>query len=88
MFVFILSLWLMWLFWFFGQGRFGHAAVARFDLLPDQGGIPGQTWPLFLGNFFGEEKSGRGLPQSKTLREVRGRWKTRPVVECASPLAL
>ncbi len=33
-------------------------------------------------------KSGRGLPQSKTLRDVRGRWKVRQVLDCASPLAL
>jgi len=33
-------------------------------------------------------KSGRGLPQSKTLRESQGRWQVRQVLECASPLAL
>src|SRR5438876_11869950 len=33
-------------------------------------------------------KSGRGLPQSKTLRDRRRRWEIRQVLECASPLAL
>ena len=33
-------------------------------------------------------KSGRGLPQSKTLCDHRGRWEDRQVLECASPLAL
>jgi hypothetical protein len=33
-------------------------------------------------------KSGRGLPQSKTLRDVRGRREVRQVLDCASPLAL
>ena len=33
-------------------------------------------------------KSGRGLPQSKTLRDQSGRWEVRQVLECASPLAL
>src|SRR5947207_2051889 len=33
-------------------------------------------------------KSGRGLPQSKTLRDRRGRREVRQVLDCASPLAL
>src|SRR5256885_1933593 len=33
-------------------------------------------------------KSGRGLPQSKTLRARRGRREVRQVLDCASPLAL
>src|SRR6266567_2205043 len=33
-------------------------------------------------------KSGRGLPQSKTLRDDRGRRQVRQVLDCASPLAL
>ena len=33
-------------------------------------------------------KSGRGLPQSKTLRASRGRVEVRQVLDCASPLAL
>jgi hypothetical protein len=33
-------------------------------------------------------KSGRGLPQSKTLRETRGRNGIPEVLVCASPLAL
>jgi len=37
---------------------------------------------------FRERKSGRGLPRSKTLRDCRGRWEVRQVLECASPLAL
>src|SRR6266496_4465372 len=30
-------------------------------------------------------KSGRGLPQSKTLRDYRGRWEVRQVLDWASP---
>ena len=33
-------------------------------------------------------KSGRGLPQSKTLRGHRGRWELRQLLECASSLPL
>ena len=33
-------------------------------------------------------KSGRGLPQSKTLRVPQGRWEARQVLDCVSPLAL
>src|SRR5437870_2525805 len=32
-------------------------------------------------------KSGRGLPQSKTLRGDRGRWEVRKVLECVRPSA-
>jgi hypothetical protein len=36
----------------------------------------------------GQGKSGRGLPQCKTLRDHRGRWQLRQGLDCASPLAL
>ena len=38
-------------------------------------------------NCFGAGKCGRGLPQSKTLRDARAAWEVRQVLECASPSA-
>jgi hypothetical protein len=35
-----------------------------------------------------ELQSGRGLPHSKTLREVLTPWKVRQLLECGSPLPL
>ncbi len=46
----------------------------------------GQKFDLSLITLRG--KSGRGLPQSKTLRDHRGCWEIRKVLDCASPLAL
>ena len=37
---------------------------------------------------FSKDQSGRGLPQSKTLREGSMRWKVRQLLECGSPLPL
>src|SRR6266545_4642343 len=54
-------------------------------LAPDAGTTNGKARPRPSR---GPPKSGRGLPQSKTLRDSQGRWELRQVLECASPLAL
>ena len=46
----------------------------------------GRNFALSLITF--RWKSGRGLPQSKTLRDHQGRWEVRQLLDCASPLAL
>src|SRR2546425_596619 len=44
--------------------------------------------PLALLDGVGGAKSGRGLPQSRTLRVREGRPNGRQLLDCASPLAL
>jgi hypothetical protein len=78
----------------------GDVAFIGFSFLLSQGGerlvcrvtsprrFPPPDHATGFEKFLRKGKSGRGLPQSKTLRDYRGRWEVRQVLDCASLLAL